>query len=1547
MNKTLCRQRTNFIKLFAIALLAAFIAASFIAFSGAKNAYADSADIGKAVIKSSNVNLSHTDKDIKSLLDWVEDNADDYFQCEVTIDLYTDWNTNSYGVIKVAKNTTYKVNLNGHMITRGKGNADFYGSGSGYLFYLEGTYTNLTINGGDKTIKHNGYLVNDSLGGSFWISDANNTSHPIYGGLITGGATDDSDGAGAIVVDNGGHLILDNVTVAGNISDTWSAFDKYGQGGAISVLEYSSAKIYNSKIIYNHAEGWGGAFYTGDVYTDITLENSEVSHNTSMSYGGGIAGENEGIVGDEMPIVWFELNLINSKISDNRAKKDGGGVYSYDYGSDISLSKASEISNNTTEGNGGGICTDSTDSHIYLDEKSSINENTASGSGGGIYMDEHNGIVSIKGNSNVSKNEAAKDGGGMYLYTTNLGSILNNTFTFDFDSMNICENTAGGKGGGIFVEANISSEDSSTFVFNGTTKINDNKADTGAGIYVNDEMRFKLNDTEFSGNTANSNGGAIYAADNTSITVTKAVFSKNSAQNGGGIYSGDYDFSLKSADAACTFSENSSSSNGAGIFTESSGEDITIEGVTFEKNISSNAGGGLYVDSNDTDVNLKTLTFKGNNAVKQGGGLYAAGDSDGIILEGATFTNNTAMDGGGVWFSGVMKMKNISAKNNSVTNNGGGIYCDNIESTVFRLLGDIYIYDNTSNGSNNNLAIRQDQKLRASSEDGKETLDAASYIGVNDPDFTSKTDTRLLSQTNEFGKRYEDSAMDILKSDDPAYKVIRLENNYICLNYDPSTYSVSVYGASSEPTKLKASYESTVQLKGSDYVKTVGDTSIEPYYWTLETSSGSEIINPVDGIASFEMPAQDVIVRAHYKLNLTTAVMTISDDARWAGWGTSTVACSVDRASLIDSSSSVHPTAVDTDKTISITDVSCEDTKDSKTGEVLEKTATYEIKIAKELLDSFSIEYDGSALKSSSVEVRTQFGTKKTENLTASLDANGNVIVKAKVSFSAPGKYKITVKAVNANDSTATAFDTFVKFASASTEGATITTVITPPDEEGWTFTDWDMENMPSEIGIIGGNNLTVTSITRDLTITAKYNPLVNKVEFGTDELEIGKSFASTISSCKVTDAAGTDMTGTTKDTATISWTKSDGSAVGSVVEADTTYRATVKTKMASSADLIYNFADVFYATLNGTNAESVTFDKESGTQTFTFLFKVESVKKVYSRVVTVFPTIELVDATNYINLLASQLRYEYTDGSRAIADISWQQPSVDVETQPQSFAIVGIFEDENGDEHSVEQAFKLVDIDAPSISPESGTYEQTVSVEITMPQTADKLVYSVSDPSAADVEKITSEGNVNIEVGTKSLIQAYALYGSRESAIVSKLISVDNTYSIAATSAKVYDKDGEEITKSYAGRTVKIIADEAPSGQVFDKWVVSDGVELADASSPETSFEMPSADVSVQATYKQEVTPVDPDDSDGKDSDSDKDDSGSKGADKADNSKQTNAKDADGKAAADKQAASKNNQPSKAGDALSVLPFVCVIICVIALIAAIVMIVIRRKNRR
>ena len=80
-----------------------------------------------------------------------------------------------------------------------------------------------------------------------------------------------------------------------------------------------------------------------------------------------------------------------------------------------------------------------------------------------------------------------------------------------------------------------------------------------------------------------------------------------------------------------------------------------------------------------------------------------------------------------------------------------------------------------------------------------------------------------------------------------------------------------------------------------------------------------------------------------------------------------------------------------------------------------------------------------------------------------------------------------------------------------------------------------------------------------------------------------------------------------------------------------------------------------------------------------------------------------------------------------------------------------------------------------------------------------------------------------------------------------------DVEYAVTVTNGKAtVGASTDAISKAEVDATVKLTADPAPDGQVFDKWVVeSGGITLADATSATTTFTMPAKAVSVKATYK------------------------------------------------------------------------------------------------
>ena len=74
--------------------------------------------------------------------------------------------------------------------------------------------------------------------------------------------------------------------------------------------------------------------------------------------------------------------------------------------------------------------------------------------------------------------------------------------------------------------------------------------------------------------------------------------------------------------------------------------------------------------------------------------------------------------------------------------------------------------------------------------------------------------------------------------------------------------------------------------------------------------------------------------------------------------------------------------------------------------------------------------------------------------------------------------------------------------------------------------------------------------------------------------------------------------------------------------------------------------------------------------------------------------------------------------------------------------------------------------------------------------------------------------------------------------------------YNVSVTGGTASVGAGTPITKATMGTTVTLTAGAAPSGQMFDKWVVN-GVVVDDANSATTTFVMPAGNVTAKATYK------------------------------------------------------------------------------------------------
>jgi predicted outer membrane repeat protein len=176
----------------------------------------------------------------------------------------------------------------------------------------------------------------------------------------------------------------------------------------------------------------------------------------------------------------------------------------------------------------------------------------------------------------------------------------------------------------------------------------------GAGLKCSNSL-LEVRDCVFSGNQSLfETGGGMYGS-TSSVTVTGCVFDGNSAPN----------------------------SSGGGLCLVSCSDASTITGCTFVSN-SAHVGGGLA--SWYSEPILVASTFSGNTASEDGGGLYLQITGGSPVLIDCVFSDNSASeDGGGASFSisgGSPFVTGNTFCSNSAGDQGGGIHCSTSSATL-------------------------------------------------------------------------------------------------------------------------------------------------------------------------------------------------------------------------------------------------------------------------------------------------------------------------------------------------------------------------------------------------------------------------------------------------------------------------------------------------------------------------------------------------------------------------------------------------------------------------------------------------------------------------------------------------------------------------------------------------------------------------------------------------------------------------------------------------------------------------------------------------
>ena len=415
-----------------------------------------------------------------------------------------------------------------------------------------------------------------------------------------------------------------------------------GDGGGVSLSQYSDFYMHGGAIMYNSATGNGGAVYSCYEST-INFYNGLILQNTSGGSGGAFYMYN---YGDDSAA----LNVGGGSIQGNTAETDGGAIYIYNDDStpvEVTLNGGGIVNNTSTKGKGGGIWLQNCNvSATGL----SLVSNTASGDGGGIWLKDSK--TDMKNITAANNKTTGGSGGGIFADNSAL-AISDNSI--------INGNACTGKGGGIWVSG-VTADISDCGIQGNSTSGND-----GGGIYANACVITLKSGTKFVGNRA-IYGAGLYLDNKAPGTMQEGVTMEgNSAQN-----------------------SDQTKGSGGGVFVYS-GSTFTMNGGLIQSNSARELGAGIHAASRGTIIInggeiYKNMTPKGN-----GGGIYINGEKSSLTARSGSISENVSILGGGIFVGNAsFRLEGAVIMQNKATQNGGGVY-NNGNMTVD---GSGFIYSN-------------------------------------------------------------------------------------------------------------------------------------------------------------------------------------------------------------------------------------------------------------------------------------------------------------------------------------------------------------------------------------------------------------------------------------------------------------------------------------------------------------------------------------------------------------------------------------------------------------------------------------------------------------------------------------------------------------------------------------------------------------------------------------------------------------------------------------------------------------------------------------
>lgn len=402
----------------------------------------------------------------------------------------------------------------------------------------------------------------------------------------------------------------------------------------------------------NDADGGGIATLGGD----LTLDTSAIQSNSTNDDGGGVAMLGGGL-----------LTLTDSSIDQNTVTgpgtgggvstkgANGGGLYvgpsaTGDF-TNASFGNNTVLDTDEYSGGGGLFIAGS----VVADEMY-VSQNAAGSFGGGGHIAEDGSLTAS--NLRVNTNDAGGAGGGLAVQGT-----------LDVTSGSVAFNTASGAAG-LIVGSNDGPTGDVTF---GGVRVEENVADSVAGLYVFPGAGFSMNGGWVRANTATS-GGVGGIANLGTMSLSNVAVSENTAADGAG---GILNAATLDITSASVSNNDAGDGPGGGIFTSGS---TTLDMVLVEDNAATSLGGGLLVTGGSVDGT--DVAVRGHEGpLLLGGGIYQVDTGSGpadITLHRAVISDNTVSSGGGgvVLDNGTHSFTNTTVSGNQVTDGsgeGGGI----------------------------------------------------------------------------------------------------------------------------------------------------------------------------------------------------------------------------------------------------------------------------------------------------------------------------------------------------------------------------------------------------------------------------------------------------------------------------------------------------------------------------------------------------------------------------------------------------------------------------------------------------------------------------------------------------------------------------------------------------------------------------------------------------------------------------------------------------------------------------------------------------------